>query len=102
MEFEDDHPPVPVFHRDKIHPRVGRPDGVGAAVRRPVAGRRGRRPLFLGLLAALAVAFGAVAMTRYERRRRAASYRNAHRTEPAAGPDGPATVPASPPTPEAA
>jgi peptidoglycan hydrolase-like protein with peptidoglycan-binding domain len=62
-----------------------------------------RSPLFLGLLAALAVVSGAVAMTRYERRRRAASYRTAHAAAPATNPNGPATAaPASPPEPGAA
>jgi hypothetical protein len=41
-----------------------------------------RSPLFLGLLAALIVAFGAVALARYERRARAATYRRARRKQP--------------------
>jgi peptidoglycan hydrolase-like protein with peptidoglycan-binding domain len=42
-----------------------------------------RSPLLLGLLAALAVAFGAVALARYERRARAATYRRSRRGQTA-------------------
>jgi len=42
-----------------------------------------RNPLLLGLIAALIVAFGAVALARYERRARAAMYRRARRKQPA-------------------
>src|SRR3954469_3333003 len=42
-----------------------------------------RSPLLLGLLAALVVAFGAVALARYERRARAATYRRSRRGQTA-------------------
>ena len=42
-----------------------------------------RSPLLLGLIAALVVAFGGVALARYERRARAATYRRSRRTQTA-------------------
>jgi len=60
-----------------------------------------RSPLLLGLLAALSVAFGAVATARYTRRRRTATYRRSRRAHPGLGPDrlDPARAEASTPGP---
>ena len=60
-----------------------------------------RSPLLLGLLAALSVAFGAVATARYTRRRRTATYRRSRRAHPGLGPDrlDPARAEASTPVP---